>query len=65
MTGWKRSSESPLRRETGEREGPDAKRWEGEVVRAASTDKTHLTRSLRSHPLPPQAGGEGCKRHFR
>jgi hypothetical protein len=35
---------------------------EGEVcVRrtGVSAIDTHLTRSLRSHPLPPQAGGEG------
>ncbi len=50
----------PLRHEVGEREG--ARRvsdGKGEVVLAANAARTHLTRSLRSHPLPPQAGGEG------
>jgi len=47
----------PLSARSGEREGPIAKRWEGEVC-------THLTRSLRSHPLPPQAGGEGSEDRY-
>ncbi len=59
-------------RQVGEREG--ARRvsdGKGEVVLAANATRTHLTRSRgpggfapgkkmgRSHPLPPQAGGEG------
>jgi hypothetical protein len=45
-----------------ERVVPTAKRWEGEVCLQgtyASAIDTHLTRSLRERPLPPQAGGEG------
>jgi hypothetical protein len=50
----------PLR----EREGPVAKQREGEVSlrgMIVSAINTHLIRSLRSHLLPPQAGGEGCE----
>jgi len=52
----------PLSARSGEREGPIAKQWKGEVSFSYAISvysATHLTRSLRSHPLPPQAGGEG------
>jgi hypothetical protein len=55
-----------LSAQSGEREGPSAQRWEGEVCfrgRIAFAIDTHLTRSLRSRPLPPQAGGEGLADH--
>jgi hypothetical protein len=53
----------PSPRDSGEREGTRRESdGEGEVPfrgTIASAIDTHLTRSLRSHPLPPQAGGEG------
>ena len=55
-----------LSAQSGEREGPSAQRWEGEVCfrgRIAFAIDTYLTRSLRSRPLPPQAGGEGLADH--
>ena len=56
-----------LRREAGEREGPNRDSdWEGEVVLATDT---HLTRSaglLRLRTLSPrQAGGEGLLLRFQ
>ena len=48
----------PLRRAAGERAGPIAKQWEGEVVRDTKTVRvvrsmTHLTLpALRAGPLP-------------
>ena len=48
---------NPLSARSGEREGPVAPRREGEVfIRCTISlvSRTHLTRSLRSHPLPPQ-----------
>jgi hopene-associated glycosyltransferase HpnB len=42
---------NPLRHEVGEREGPVAQQWEGEVALAA---RTHLTRSLSLAPSPPK-----------
>jgi len=50
------SGMSPLSaRLRGEREGPIAEQWEGEVYfrrTIAPAIGTHLTRSLRSHPQP-------------
>jgi hypothetical protein len=50
---------------SGEREGTRRDSdGEGEVSLRDGTEPaigTHLTRSLRSRPLPPQAGGEGSR----
>jgi hypothetical protein len=57
-------SPSPLLSLSKEGRGrdPARQRWEGEVCfrgTIVSAIDTYLTRSLRSHPLPPQVGGEG------
>jgi hypothetical protein len=59
----------PLRAERGEGGDPLLRRsnGEGEVslrCTSMSVRTTHLTRALRAHPLPPQAGGEGLRRRF-
>jgi hypothetical protein len=54
----------PSPRNAGRGRDPARQRWEGEVClpcTAASALDTHLTRSLCSRPLPPQAGGEVLK----
>src|SRR6185437_7916266 len=57
LSRFREDGNHPLRREAGEREGPNRDSdWEGEVVHGTDT---HLTRSPRSHPLPPKMGGEG------
>jgi hypothetical protein len=51
----------PSPREAGRGRDPTRQRWEGEVCfrgTILSDNDTHLTRSLRDRPLPPQAGGE-------
>jgi hypothetical protein len=56
----------PSPRNAGRGRGPIARQCDGEgevclPCTAASALDTHLTRSLRSRPLPPQAGGEVLK----
>jgi hypothetical protein len=62
------SSRAPLRREAGEREGPIAKQWEGEVVLLAceifpgvgTAPTSPSPRSARIPALSPHVvGGEG------
>ena len=60
-------AESPLRAERGEGGAPAVSDGEGEVSRRRTTlpaSGTHLTRSLRSHPLPPLERAErvSCRR---
>jgi hypothetical protein len=64
-----KGAEKPLSARSGEREGPAARRREGEVWRSLVTTHArvgrHLTRgpSLRAAPHPlPQGGGEGERR---
>ena len=59
MIFLKSRRESPSPPFRGEREGPSAKRWEGEVVADGRSGIPHLTPTL-SAPQWPKGGGEGA-----